>query len=199
MPKPKKNSKRRLTTVEQIDLRVAQRTALDPDRPPGKQVSQFAEIGDQPPLAYLSLGVAAIGLMRRDERLTRTGLRMLAALSLATMAKTIGKGTIDRTRPEEMLEKGNYRLEEGDSHDSDLRSMPSGHSAGVSAVALAAVQDYPRLAAPAAAAAGAVMAAQLPSRNHFLSDIAAGAAVGLVAGGLARMLVPPQAEVRRPA
>src|SRR5215203_2867038 len=111
MAKHRKNSNRRLTTVEQIDLSVTQRTALDPDRRPGKLVSRFAEIGDQPPLAYLAIGVAAIGAVRRDERLVRTGLRMLAALSLATMAKTVGKGTIDRTRPEEMLENGNYRLQ----------------------------------------------------------------------------------------
>ncbi len=196
MSTPKKNSKRPLTPVEKLDLSVARRAALDPDRLPGKLVSRFAEAGDQPPLALLSLGVVAAGAIRRDERLARTGLRMLAALSLSTMAKTLGKGSIDRTRPEEMLEKGNYRLEEGDSRDSDLRSMPSGHSAGVTAVAVAAIQDYPGRLAPAAALAGAVMAAQLPSRNHFLTDIAAGAAVGLVAGGLARLLVPPQATVR---
>lgn len=196
MSTPTKNSKRPLTRMEKLDLSVARRSALDPDRLPGRLVSRFAEIGDQPPLALLSLGVAAAGAIRRDERLARTGLRMLAALSLSAMAKTLGKGTIDRTRPEEMLENGNYKLEEGDSRDGDLRSMPSGHSAGVTSVALAAIQDYPDRLAPAAIVAGAVMAAQLPSRNHFLTDIAAGAALGLVAGGLARLLVPPQAAIR---
>ena len=198
MARPRKNSNRPLTPVEKLDLSVARRSSLDPDGVPGKAISRFAEIGDQPPLSLLSAAVVAAGALRRDERLARTGLRMLAALSLSTMAKTLGKGTIDRTRPEEMIENGNYRLEEGDSRDAELRSMPSGHSAGVTAVALAAVQDYPGRLMPAAAVAGAVMAAQLPSRNHFLSDIVAGAALGLVAGGLASLLVPAQARLRGP-
>ena len=193
----KRNSKRPLTKVERADLAVARLLALDPDRLPGKLVSRFAEIGDQPPLATISVATAVVGALRRDERLFRTGLRMLSALTLSTMAKTIGKGTIDRTRPAEVLENGRYKLQEGDSKDADLRSMPSGHSAGVTAVMLAATYDYPKQVLPAAAVAGAVMGAQLPSRNHFLSDIAAGAALGLLTGALSRMLVPSHAELKR--
>ena len=199
MSKRKPASRRPLTSVEQLDLKVARTVALDKRKGPGKQVARFAELGDQPPLVLLSLGITAFGALRRDERLARTGLRMLAAHSLTTIGKLIGKGVVDRTRPAEALGNGRYRLEQGESKAGRLRSMPSGHSGGVTALALAVAPDYPRHAAPAAAAAGAVMLAQLPSKNHFLSDVAAGAVIGLMAGGIARWLIPPQDAIRPPA
>ena len=199
MSKRKSSRRRPLTPAEQLDLKVARAVALDKRKAPGKQVARFAELGDQPPLVLLSLGVTAVGALRRDERLARTGLRMLAAHALTTIGKLLGKGVVNRTRPTETLSNGSYRLEEGESKDGRLRSMPSGHSAGVTALAVALAPDYPRYAAPAAAASGAVMLAQLPSKNHFLTDIAAGAAIGLLAGGIARLLIPPQDEIRLPA
>ena len=196
MPSRKPRSHRRLTSIEKIDLSVARTLALDEERPAGKVLARFAELGDQPPLALLSLAVAAAGTLRKDEKLARTGLRMLAALSITTMAKRIGKGSIDRTRPEEALENGRYCLEEGDSHASQLRSMPSGHSAGATAVAFAAARDYPKLAAPAAGLGGAILLAQLPTKNHFLSDVVAGAAIGVLAGVIANALIPPFKKIR---
>ena len=86
----------------------------------------------------------------------------------------------------------------GTSKDHRLQSMPSGHSAGVVAVTGAAIAGYPAVAIPAVAASGAIMAAQLPSRNHFLSDVAAGAAIGLAGFALARLILPP-VERARPA
>jgi len=188
-------SNRRLTPIERLDIEVAGTVALDDRRGAGKTVSAFAELGDQPPLVALSLGIAAAGALRRDARLVQTGLRMLAAHSLSTMGKLLGKGLLDRTRPEDTIQqKRVYRLQEGGSEDGELRSMPSGHSAGATAVTIAAVQDYRHLTAPVAAAAGAVMLAQLPSKNHFLTDVLAGAAVGLVAGGISLLLIPPQTD-----
>ena len=199
MSKRKSARRRPLTPVEQFDLKVARAVALDKRKAPGKQVARFAELGDQPPLVLLSLSVTAFGALRRDERLARTGLRMLAAHALTTIGKLFGKGVVNRTRPAETLREGRYRMEEGASKDGQLRSMPSGHSAGVTALAVALAPDYPRHTVPTAAAAGAVMLAQLPSKNHFLSDVVAGAAIGLMAGGIARWLIPPQDAVRPPA
>lgn len=196
MPKRKPRSARPLTPIEKVDLKVASAVALDRRRKPAKLVARFAELGDQPPLILLSLGVAALGALRRDERLARTGLRMLAAHSLTTMSKRLGKGVIDRTRPEEALRNGRYRLAPGDSDEGRLRSMPSGHSAGSTALAIAATRDYPRATGPVSAAAGAVMLAQLPSKNHFLSDVVAGAGIGTLAALVAQLLVPRFEKVR---
>ena len=171
-------------------MAVAREVALDKRSKAGKRLARFAEVGDQPPLIAHFLAVTATGALRRDEKLARTGLRMLAAHSLTTMAKLLGKDLIDRTRPAEALRNGRYRLEKGDSRDGQLRSLPSGHSAGVTAVAMAASRDYPKVRSPSAAAGTAVMLAQLPAKNHFLSDIAAGAAIGLLSGLLAELLIP---------
>jgi membrane-associated phospholipid phosphatase len=195
MSKRKRKNRRRLEPFEKVDIAVARATALDDKRMPGKAVKAFANLGDQPPLVLLSAGVIAAGAVRKDERLARTGLRMLAAHSLAVAAKIIGKGVIDRTRPDDAIEEGHYKLEEGDSRDDDLRSMPSGHSAGVTAVALAAARDYPRVAGPAAAGAGAIMLALLPSRKHFLSDVVVGSSLGVVAGVISRLLIPSQDQL----
>ena len=197
MASPKPRASRRLTLIEKVDLSVAGAVALDKRGRAGRAAARFAELGDQPPMVLLSLGVTAAGALRRDERLARSGLRMLAAHSISTIAKLLGKGLVDRTRPEQALRNGRYRLEEGDSSDGQLRSMPSGHSAGTTAVAFAATRDYRQLTGPAAALGGAVMLAQLPSKNHFLSDVLAGAAIGLLAAVIARALIPPFDEVRQ--
>ncbi len=190
MAKTNSHSKRSLGKVERADLKVTRMLSLDPKHPLGRWTRRFAELGDQPPLVALSLAVVATGAARRDERLMRTGLRMLAAHSLSTVAKLIGKNLIDRTRPGALNTKG-YRLEQGESRDGRLRSMPSGHSAGIVAIAGAIVADYPRALLPVTAASATVGAAQLPSRNHYLTDVVAGAAIGLIVAGLARRLVPP--------
>ena len=196
MPSRKPRAKRPLTPVEKLDLAVAEAVALDRRSRAGRAVASFAELGDQPPLVAISLAVAAAGTLRRDERLARTGLRMLAAHSLTIIGKALGKSTIDRTRPKDALRNGHYRMEEGDSHESRLRSMPSGHSAGATAAALAAIEDYPAAAVPIAAGAAAIVIAQLPSKNHFLSDAAAGALIGLAAWGIARLAIPRFDKVR---
>jgi membrane-associated phospholipid phosphatase len=196
MSSRKHSARRRLTPVEQVDLSVARRAALDKRSRTGRNIARFAELGDQPPMILLSAGVIAAGALTRNAKLARTGLRMLAAHSLTTMAKLLGKGLIDRTRPEETLRNGDYRLEEGTSKDGRLRSMPSGHSAGVTGVALAATRDYPGLAIPAASAGGAIMLAQLPSKNHFLSDIIVGATIGFLSAAIATALIPRLEKIR---
>jgi membrane-associated phospholipid phosphatase len=193
MAKSESPARHALHKVERTDRKVTRKVSLSKRRPAGRWMRRFAEIGDQPPLVAVSLGVVAAGLVGGHERLRRTGFRMLTAHALSTIAKTIGKGTIDRTRPRALGEKA-YRLEPGGSRDGRLRSMPSGHSAGIVAIAGAVTADYPRALIPLAAASAAIGAAQLPSRNHFLSDVVVGAGMGFAAAGLAHLLIPPRAR-----
>jgi undecaprenyl-diphosphatase len=186
-----------LHPIERTDLRVARKVALPRQSVAGRLTAHFAELGDQPPMQVASAAVIAGGLLRCDERLARTGLRMLTAHSLATMGKLFVKDLVDRTRPGALDEKV-YQLKPGSSRDGRMRSFPSGHSAGSAAVAGAVAPDFPVAAVPVALTATAIAAAQPASRNHYLSDVIAGAAIGLAAATLARLLVPPFGEVEQP-
>lgn len=187
MTKTTSRPERALETVERIDKAVAGRLALDGRTRAARRTGRFAELGDQPPLIFASLAVVTAGLAGSNDRLRRTGMRMLTAHSLSTLFKSLVKDRIDRTRPGE----DGYRLEQGTSRAGRLRSMPSGHSAGSVAVAGAILPDYPGAAVPVAAATIAVAGAQLPSKNHFLSDVLVGAVLGAAAAGIAFLLIPP--------
>ena len=187
---------RKLHPVERLDLDLARVSAL-PEGSDAQGIAKgIAGLGDQPPL-ILACGVTiAVGTLARDERLARTGLRMLAAHAFSIMAKLMVKGVVDRTRPDEALKRGRYKLEEGGSESGELRSMPSGHSAGTVAVAMAAAVDYPAARPALATGAATIVGAQLPSRNHFLSDTVAGSMIGLGAAALAAWLIPAERKVR---
>lgn len=188
-----KTASRPLHPVEKTDLEAADALAVEETSPGGRLLAKFAELGDQPPLIALGAGVLAYGLAGGNRRLARTGLRMLAAHAVATALKGFVKDEVDRTRPGEALNGGSYKLVRGRSRNGKLRSMPSGHSAGLAAVARAVGREYPRAAAPAGLAAASVTAAQLPSGNHFVSDVAAGVAIGLVSeAAVAALMGPPK-------
>lgn len=188
---PKPLARRALKTVEKGDIALAQSVALEGDSVAGKVIGKFAELGDQPPMQFLCGVTVAGGVVRRDRRLFRTGLRMLAAHSLATLAKAFVKDGVDRTRPDDAIDRQEYRMRAGNSNAHRLQSMPSGHTAGTVAVAASALTDYPQVAGPALIGSVAITAAQLPSRNHYLSDVAVGSAIGLAAFGVARLILPP--------
>jgi membrane-associated phospholipid phosphatase len=185
MAKARVEQRRKLTKAEKADLKMARAAALESDSRAQTLVAGFRGIGDQPPMTAASATVLACGLAFRDRKMARTGIRMLAALGLATVVKGALKDNVDRTRPGEVLDNGGYRLKPGASKAKALRSFPSGHSAGAAAVFAAAAREYPGAGVPLMGAAGAIAAAQLPSRNHFLTDVAAGFAIGLLSEWLA--------------
>lgn len=184
---------RRLNPVEKIDVAIAEAVALDDKSIPGRLLSRFAELGDQPPLLILSAAVVAAGVAGGHRRLARTGMRMLAAHLVSNALKGFVKDDVDRTRPGVAIDKDDhpYRLTSGRSRTGKLRSMPSGHSAGLTAVARAFSREYPHYALPTAAAAGTVMVAQLPAGNHFASDVAAGGLIGLASDWLVDRAIGP--------
>lgn len=190
MTKTKSRRKRALHKVEKRDLALAQAVAVDKRSGAGRAIATFADLGDQPPLRVLCAAVIGAGLAGQNRKLLRTGLRMLLAHSVATLGKAFIKDNVDRSRPDKAL-SGRYKMAKGQSRSHELQSMPSGHSAGVAAVAASVIADYPAAAGPVLGASSAVLGAQLPSKNHFLSDVAVGSAIGLVAFGLARWLLPP--------
>lgn len=164
--------------VERADIAVSRKAAGIKDTTPVQAMGAFGKLADQPPLIAFCVGVAVAGLLRRRGDVAASGGRMLAAHLIATAGKTVVKRSVDRTRPELLVEEGRYELKKGERNEGAYNSFPSGHTAGAVAVARAVVRDFPEAAMPAYAVAAAVAAVQVPRCNHFVSDIAVGALLG---------------------
>ncbi|HWT12887.1 MAG TPA: phosphatase PAP2 family protein [Allosphingosinicella sp.] len=149
-----------------------------------RALSWYSELGDQPQMLTLSGGVLALGLARRDARLARAGLRMIAAHLLATAAKNFVKRRVDRTRPRSARGEDGHKPRPGRNDSKEETSFPSGHSAGAVAVARAFAREYPAYRLPAHGAAGLIALAQIPRCAHYPTDVGAGIAIGLAAEAL---------------
>jgi len=148
-------------------------------------LGRFAALGDQPPLRFLCGALIAAGLAGGDRRLAGAGARMLAAHTLATLAKDFVKRRVDRTRPRALARPGkHHRPVRGRSEAKEETSFPSGHSAGAAAVAAAFARAYPEHKGAAYAAAGALSLAQVPRCAHYPTDVGAGIAIGVAADAL---------------
>jgi undecaprenyl-diphosphatase len=145
-----------------------------------KAIGAASEIGDQPPLYAICGAIIAAGLVLDDPRTLRAGARMMAAHVVAIVLKSAFKHSIDRTRPD-LIAEGRYKLGKGERDEHDFNSFPSGHTASSIAVARAVGREYPGLHGAALATASAVAVTQVVRSAHYVSDIVAGAAVGLVA------------------
>lgn len=176
--------------VERADIAVSRKAAEVKDTRAVRAMGAFGKLADQPPLIAFCLGVAAAGLVRRRPDVAKSGGRMLAAHLLATLGKGVVKRSVDRTRPELLVDEGRYELKKGERNEGPYNSFPSGHTAGAVAVARAMVRDFPEAAGPAYAAAAAVAAVQVPRCNHFVSDTAAGAVIGWVAEAVVEAAMP---------
>jgi membrane-associated phospholipid phosphatase len=180
--KPKHPRKtRKPSRLEHADIAVAE--TIEPARhsKPVRFLGWASELADQPPLMTLCGATLAVGLIAGNKRLAHAGARMLAAEILATKLKSLIKHRIDRTRPAVLAEGRAYRAERGASHASEMNSFPSGHTAGAVAVARAFTRGYPEHGKAAYSMAAAIGGIQIPRSKHFVSDVGAGALVGLAA------------------
>jgi membrane-associated phospholipid phosphatase len=171
--------------IEQADVAIAQKAGEYRDTPVVKALGTFSELADQPPLITICALTLATGLVTRQPRLALAGARMLASHLAATGMKAVVKKSIDRTRPNILLEENRYETGKGRHNESDYNSFPSGHTAGAVAVARAVVRDYPSSAPAAYSLATLVALIQIPRCKHYLSDITVGAAIGWVAEAIA--------------
>lgn len=132
-------------------------------------------------LAAISGLLVAIGSLRRRLALAQAGLRgWLAHAVTAVLVQGLKHG-IGRPRPRLHREEEFFT---GPSLDSGLDSFPSGHAAASFAVASVIAHCYPALARPAYALAGFVSLTRVVRGSHFMSDVIAGALLGLLVGTL---------------
>jgi membrane-associated phospholipid phosphatase len=182
-----------VATIESADIAITKQAGAYRHSAPVKLLGQFGKLGDQPPLVALSLATIAAAALLRNMRLARAGGRMLVSHALATATKGVVKHSVDRTRPNMLVDEGRYELAPGLRDESQYNSFPSGHTAGAVAVARAIAREYPAAGSSVYAAAGVIAAIQIPRCHHFASDVAAGALIGWAAEAAVDAVIPATA------
>jgi membrane-associated phospholipid phosphatase len=109
----------------------------------------------------------AIGRLTGNERLSDVSGKVMRAQILALAVTGAIKKTAQRERPDR----------------SDTRSFPSGHTSVSFASATVLQRELGwKVGIPSYAVASYVAAARIEKKKHFLSDVAFGAAIGILAG-----------------
>jgi membrane-associated phospholipid phosphatase len=138
----------------------------------------FSQLGS----SYATAGVAGVlyltGRARHNERLTETGLLSAEALIdtgiLVTALKTVSQ------RPRPTVDHASGEFFDGGN------SFPSGHASSAWSVATVIAQEYghhrPLVQIGAYGLASAVSLSRYTGRNHFLSEILVGSAIGYATG-----------------
>lgn len=127
---------------------------------PGKHVGSFLAQSGAAVVTY------AIGRTTGDARVAALGARLFRAQVVAQGTTQVIKFATQRTRP-----------------DGTALSFPSGHTAAAFATATVLQDEFGwKVGLPAFAAAGWVATSRVQMDRHYLSDVIAGATVGLLAG-----------------
>jgi len=128
----------------------------------------------------ITLGLAAVGLASGNPRLTGAAKRIGASLLLGGVTSIGAKELFGRPRPESSLDA------DGFSPFSGQASMPSGHSTMAFALATSLSDEIHRPWATVGlyGMATAVAWSRINDNRHWLSDVAAGALVGITSAKL---------------
>jgi membrane-associated phospholipid phosphatase len=126
-----------------------------------------AIIGQSYTLLAVSSAVYAVGRIKGEPRVSHMGMDLIRSLVIAEFMTQSLKYTVRRERPD----------------GSGANSFPSGHAADTMAFATALERHLGwRFAVPAYMLASYVAMSRLHDNVHFLSDVTAGATVGIIAG-----------------
>ena len=149
-------------------------------------LAQLSDIGDRlgkgESLVILSLVLLAVGYGLKHPQWKDAGRQSLIAHGLAALSANILKHAIGRPRPK-FMHAGNLALFPASGSGWD--SFPSGHAAAAFAVATVLATKFPRARWPILAVAVAIAASRIVRGSHYLTDVAAGAALGCVMGVIA--------------
>jgi hypothetical protein len=121
--------------------------------------------------SYTLLGIAgtvyAVGRIEDEPKVSHMGMDLIRSVAIAEFMTESLKYTVRRERPD----------------GSGANSFPSGHAADTMAFATALERHFGwRYAVPAYVFASYVAMSRLHDNVHYLSDVTAGAAVGIIAG-----------------
>ncbi|MEU4728817.1 phosphatase PAP2 family protein [Streptomyces sp. NPDC023588] len=137
------------------------------------------EAAEHTKLWWAAAVIMAVAGGWRGRKAATAGITAMATAEL--LSNGIGKQLVERRRPPK----------EWVPHDEvedrpDSSSFPSGHTAAAVAFTAAVAPSWPGAGAACALPAALVAVQRVHSGAHYSSDVAAGAAIGLVAAALAR-------------
>ena len=129
----------------------------------------------------ISAGLIVAGLVSHHERVAQAGGRLAVALVLAGAVSEGAKLALGRPRPEQSLDADGYRPFSGQA------AMPSGHTTMAFALATSLADEIhnPWAKVGLYGLATSVGWSRLNDNRHWLSDVAAGALVGMTSAKLA--------------
>jgi membrane-associated phospholipid phosphatase len=169
-----------LSVLMMLDQPV-QRFAVDNSGPGADHVASTVRHYGQPEVyGTVTLGLLAAGLATGHSEITRSGGRLALSLVLAGVATEAGKELLGRPRPGQSLDA------DGFSPFSGQVSFPSGHTAMSFALATSLADDIhrPLVSVGLYGMATAVGWSRINDNAHWLSDVAAGALVGITSAKL---------------
>jgi membrane-associated phospholipid phosphatase len=158
-----------------------QRFAQDNRSSSGNDVAQaFRHFGQPEIYGTVTLGLLTAGWLSGHDEVTRAGGRLAASLALAGAASTLTKLTLGRPRPSESLDVDGFVPFSGQD------AMPSGHTTMAFALATALADDIqkPWASVGLYTIATGVGWSRINDNRHWLSDVAAGALVGITSAKL---------------
>lgn len=179
-----------LDALVTLDGAIAEALAPYSDLPAMRAIGFIGKQGDQPQMLSLSGLVLSAGLFRGNRQVIEAGARMTGAHLLATGAKHLIKRRVDRRRPPSDGSDAKATPRLGRRSDKAWTSFPSGHTAGAVAVALGMARAFPQHRGKALGAAAVVSIAQLCKQSHYLTDVAAGIAIGVAAEAAVQRVFP---------
>jgi membrane-associated phospholipid phosphatase len=142
--------------------------------------SGVRHIGQPEGYGTITLGLLGAGLISGNHEITRAGGRLVATLFVAGATSNLAKLTFGRPRPDQSLDADVYVPFSG------REAMPSGHTTMAFALATALSDDIHRTWASVGlyTVATGVAWSRLNDNRHWLSDVAAGAVVGVTSAKL---------------
>lgn len=136
----------------------------------------FRHFGQPEVYVPVTLGLLGTGVIGGNAEITRSGARLATTLALVGAAAGIGKLALGRPRPSESVDADRYIPFSGQ------EAMPSGHTAVAFAMATSLGDDIDRTWARVGlyTVATGVAWSRMNDNRHWMSDVAAGAVLGVV-------------------
>jgi membrane-associated phospholipid phosphatase len=121
------------------------------------------------------------GFRKRNRRISSTGFLLFSTVAVSGLTADILKFILGRARPKLFLQQAIYGFDLFGWHfEHAWQSFPSGHSATALSAALSLSLLFPRFKPAFIAVAMLIAASRVVLCQHYLSDVLAGSALGVV-------------------